>query len=248
MLRSKDKSVNIMKFIKVEEPHDIHKPVIIAAMQDMGNVGSIAIDLINKNLKTHLFRYVSPPSPNYVVDNGGYIDFQQETWEYRYTKDTIVFGGGAGQPQTNQELYELCQDIMDIAKMHSAQLIYTLGAFHTTRNIDKKPETFITTTSRELTEQVKKLGIQTTPQSSLITGFNGLILGFAKLNNIQGIGLYGELNDPRIQQYRTAKSVLQVLERLTYQKFGSFEELDVMAEAVDKEIDRMKKLGEFFEK
>src|SRR5918992_1388938 len=237
-----------MFFVKLEEPQDLQRPIIIAAMQDMGNVGSIAIDAINKILKTRAFRHVYPPSPNYVIDNGGYVDFQQESWEYRYTRDVIVFGGGTGQPQTNQELYELCQDITDIAKMYSAQLIYTLGAFHTTRRIGKNPETFITTTSRELTEQVKKLGVQTTPQSSLITGFNGLILGFAKLNNIQGIGLYGELNDPRIQQYRTAKSVLQLLEKLTYQKFGSFEELDVMAEAVDKEIDRMKKLGEFFEK
>jgi uncharacterized protein len=183
-----------------------------------------------------------------VIDNGGYVDFQQERWEYRYTKGIIVFGGGTGQPQTNQELYELCQDIIDIAKMYSAQLIYTLGAFHTNRIVDKKPETFVTSTSRELTEQIIKFGIQPTPQSSLITGFNGLMLGFAKINNIKGIGLYGELNNPRIQQYRAAKSVLQILERLTYQRFGNLEELDVMAEAVDKEIEKMKKNGEYLEK
>lgn len=236
-----------MFFVKLEEPF-LQKPIIIAAMQDMGNVGSIAIDAINKNLKTRPFRHVYPPSPNYVIDNGGYVDFQQERWEYRYTKGIIIFGGGTGQPQTNQELYELCQDIIDIAKMYSAQLIYTLGAFHTNRIIDKKPETFVTTTSRELTEQIIKFGIQATPQSSLITGFNGLMLGFAKINNIKGIGLYGELNNPRIQQYRAAKSVLQILERLTYQRFGNLEELDVMAEAVDKEIEKMKKNGEYLEK
>ena len=236
-----------MFFVKLEEPF-LQKPIIIAAMQDMGNVGSIAIDAINKNLKTRSFRHVYPPSPNYVIDNGGYVDFQQERWEYRYTKGVIIFGGGTGQPQTNQELYELCQDIIDIAKMYSAQLIYTLGAFHTNRIVDKKPETFVTTTSRELTEQIIKFGIQATPQSSLITGFNGLMLGFAKINNIKGIGLYGELNDPRIQQYRAAKSVLQILERLTYQRFGNLEELDVMAEAVDKEIEKMKKNGEYLEK
>jgi proteasome assembly chaperone (PAC2) family protein len=179
-----------------------------------------------------------------VIDNGGYIDFHQESWDYRYTKDIIVFGGGVGQPQTNQELYELCQDIIAIAKIYSARLIYTLGAFHTTRMIGKSPETFVTTTSQELTEQIRKLGILTTPQSSLITGFNGLMLGFAKINNMQGIGLYGEINDPRIQQYRTAKSVLQLLERLTYQKFGDLRELDVMADAVDSEIERMKKHGD----
>ncbi len=236
-----------MFFVKLEEPF-LQKPIIIAAMQDMGNVGSIAIDAINKNLKTRPFRHVYPPSPNYVIDNGGYVDFQQEKWEYRYTKGVIIFGGGTGQPQTNQELYELCQDIIDIAKMYSVQLIYTLGAFHTNRIVDKKPETFVTSTSRELTEQIVKFGIQATPQSSLITGFNGLMLGFAKINNIKGIGLYGELNNPRIQQYRAAKSVLQILERLTYQRFGNLEELDVMAEAVDKEIEKMKKNGEYLEK
>ena len=237
-----------MFFVKLEEPQDLQKPIIIAAMQDMGNVGSIAIDAINKNLKTIPFRHVYPPSPNYVIDNGGYVDFQQESWEYRYTRDVIVFGGGTGQPQTNQELYELCQDIIDIAKMHSAQLIYTLGAFHTNRIVGKKPETFVTTTSRDLAEQITRLGVQTTPQSSLITGFNGLILGFAKINNIKGIGLYGELNDPRIQQFRTAKSVLQTLERLTYRRLGDLEDLDMMAEAVDKEVEKMKKNGGYSEK
>jgi hypothetical protein len=78
----------------------------------------------------------------------------------------------------------------------------------------------------------------------MITGFNGLILGFAKLNNLQGIGLYAEINDPQIPQYRSAKSVLQLLEKLTYQKFRDLGELDAMGEAVDNEIDRMKKSGD----
>jgi len=95
-----------------------------------------------------------------------------------------------------------------------------------------------------LTEQIKNLGIEPTPSPSLITGFNGLILGFAKLNDMQGIGLYAEINDPQIPQYRSAKSVLQLLERLTYQKFKDLGELDAMGEAVDNEIDRMKKSGD----
>ena len=105
-----------MEFVNLEEP-DVSKPIMIAAMQDMGNVGSIAIDFINKSLNSRLFRYALPPYPNYVVDKGGHIDFQQERWEYRYIKSIIVFGGGVGQPQTNYELYELCQDVINIAKL-----------------------------------------------------------------------------------------------------------------------------------
>ena len=232
-----------MEFVKVEEPQ-VSKPIMIAAMQDMGNVGSIAIDFINKSLQTQCFRYVSAPYPNYVVDKGGHIDFQQERWEYRYGKGVIVFGGGVGQPQTNRELYELCQDVIDVAKSYSVQLVYTLGAFHTDRNYGKSPRTLVTTTSQELTDQIAKLGLETTPGSSLITGFNGLILGYAKKNNMQGIGLYAEISDPQMPQYRSAKSLLVLLEKLTYQKFEGMRELDEIASAIDSELDRMKRSGD----
>jgi len=232
-----------MEFVKVEEPQ-VNKPIMIAAMQDMGNVGSIAIDFINKSLQTQCFRYVSAPYPNYVVDKGGHIDFQQERWEYRYGSGIIVFGGGVGQPQTNHELYELCQDVIDVAKSYSVQLVYTLGAFHTDRNYGKSPRTLVTTTSQELTDQIAKLGLESTPGSSLITGFNGLILGYAKKNDMQGIGLYAEISDPQMPQYRSAKSLLVLLEKLTYQKFEGMRELDEIASAIDSELDRMKRSGD----
>jgi len=228
-----------MEFVDVEPPK-VSKPIIIAAMQDMGSVGSIAVDFINKSLNTACFRYVSPPYPGYVVDKGGQIDFHQERWEYRYADGVIVFGGGVGQPQTNHELYELCQDVIDTAKSYKAQLIYTLGAFHTDRNYGKNPKTLVTTTSQELTNQIAKLGFEATPGSSMITGFNGLILGYAKKNNIQGIGLYAEIGNPQIPQYRSAKSLLVSLEKLTYQNFRDVRELDEIASAIDSELDKRK--------
>ena len=89
---------------------------------------------------------------------------------------------------------------------------------------------------RTLLEQVRNLGIETTPHESVITGFNGLILGYAKMNGINGMGLYGELLDPSIPQYRAAKSVIETLEKLTYQKLGNLSELDVRADAVDNQL------------
>ena len=206
---------------------------MLAAMQDMGDVGSIVIDFISRNLNATVFRQALPSYPAYVIDNGGHIDLPEEKWEYKYSKDMIIFGGGAGQPSSTEELNILCQDVINTAKKYSTRLIYTLGGFHTVRLTERNPKTFVTTTSVELTEQVRKLGIETTPEASIITGFNGLILGFAKMNDIQGIGLYAELNDPKIPQYRSAKSIIKTLEKLTYQKFGDTSELDVMAEEVE---------------
>ncbi|OLD41782.1 MAG: hypothetical protein AUI60_00540 [Thaumarchaeota archaeon 13_1_40CM_2_39_4] len=221
-----------MKFTQLKEP-SIDKPLMIAAMQDMGDVGSIVIDFISRNLGATVFRQALPSYPAYVIDNGGHIDLPEEKWEYKYSKDMIIFGGGAGQPSSTEELNILCQDVINTAKKYSTRLIYTLGGFHTVRLTERNPKTFVTTTSVELTDQVRKLGIETTPEASIITGFNGLILGFAKMNDIQGIGLYAELNDPKIPQYRSAKSIIKTLEKLTYQKFGDTSELDVMAEEVE---------------
>ena len=225
-----------MKAVNVDDAA-ISKPIVIAAMQDMGNVGGIAIDFINKSMKTRTFRFIDVPFPNYVVDQGGYIDYQRERWEYRYGSDgsVIVFGGGMGQPQTNQELYDLCQDVIGVAQQYSAQLVYTLGAFHTTRDYGKNPKTLVTATTPELAEQLRHLGLESTPGSSLITGFNGLILGIAKESGLQGIGLYAEINDPEVPQFRSAKSLLMVLERLTYHKFRGMKELDEMASRVERE-------------
>ena len=224
-----------MEFIQDKEP-DVEKPIVIAAMQDMGNVGSIVVNFINNSLRTKTFRIAKTPHPTYIIDRGGYIDLPNESWEYKYTDDLIIFGGGKGQPQSNSELNTLCQDVIDVAKKYSAKFIYTLGGFHTNKVLDNNPKTFITTTSIELTKQLEGLNVEITPQKSIITGFNGLILGFAKQNGIQGIGMYGELNEPEIPQYRAAISIIKTLEKLTYRKLGDTSQLEAMAQEIERKF------------
>ena len=124
---------------------DVNKPLIIAAMQDMGNVGSIVVNHINKSLGTASFRHATSSRPPYVYDKGGYIEIPEEKWEYRFSKDIIVFGGGRGQPQENEELNELCQDVINVAKRYDAKFIYTVGGYHTSRSFGKSPTTYVTT-------------------------------------------------------------------------------------------------------
>ncbi len=63
-----------MEFEDTRQP-DVKKPLIIAAMQDMGNVGSIVVNFINKNLGTAQFRTAASSRPPFVYDKGGYIEF-----------------------------------------------------------------------------------------------------------------------------------------------------------------------------
>ena len=224
-----------MEFIQDKEV-SIEKPIVIAAMQDMGNVGSIVINFINDSLKTKTFRIAKTSYPTFVIDRGGYIELPNESWEYKYTDDLIIFGGGKGQPQSNSEINDLCQDVINVTKKYSAKFIYTLGGFHTNRILGSNPKTYITTTSIELTKQMEGLNIDTTPQKSIITGFNGLILGFAKKNGIHAIGMYGELNKPEIPQYRAAISIIKTLEKLTYRKLGDTSQLEFMAQEIERKF------------
>ena len=226
-----------MKFTQTTDP-PIEKPLIIAAMQDMGNVGNIVIDFLNKSKNTSVFRRAESTELSYVLDKGGHIEIPKESWDYKYTQNIIIFGGGAGQPKTSEELHAICQDVINVAKKYSVKFIYTVGGFHTQRIIRDEPKTFVTTTSSDLSKQLENMGTSMTPAKSIITGFNGLILGYAMINDIYGIGLYGEIDEPSIPQYRTAKSVIKTLEKLTYQNFGSTSELDVMALEIDKKLRR----------
>lgn len=224
-----------MEFTQEVEP-EIEKPIIIAAMQDMGSIGGIVVDFINKSLKTRVFRTAKASLPSYVIDQGGYVEVPEEKWEYRYADDVIVFGGGIGQPKVNEELHLLCSDVINVAKKFSSKFIYTVGGFHTNRELEKKPKTFATATTLQLKSQIENLGIELTPSKSIITGFNGLILGYAKTNDIGGMGLYGELNHPEIPQYRAAISIIKTLEKLCYQKFGDTGELELLAESIEKKF------------
>jgi len=55
-----------VEFTQDEEPN-VEKPIVIAAMQDMGNVGSIVINFINDSLRTKTFRITKTPYPTYVL-------------------------------------------------------------------------------------------------------------------------------------------------------------------------------------
>ena len=78
-------------FIQKSEP-TVSKPLLIAAMQDMGDVGSIVIDFINSNLNTSIFREVQPSYPAYVIDNGDTLTFQKTNGTIDMQKILLYLG------------------------------------------------------------------------------------------------------------------------------------------------------------
>ena len=217
-----------MKFYEKSVP-SLDKPLMIAAMPDMGNVGGIVIDFINRHTNAVSFRMARTAYPDYVINDNGNIHTPKEEWIYRHSKGLITFGGTGAQPRDGSELHSMCHDVIKIARRHSAAFIYTVGGFHTEKPISS-PRTLIAATTSDLTAQIREAGFESHRGISIIRGFNGIILGYAKAANIRGLGLYGELNDPSKPQYGAAKSIIHTLERLTYRKFGDTDRLDTLSQ------------------
>ena len=171
-----------MKFFERDSPA-MDKPLIIAAMPDMGNIGEIVIDFINRHIGGRIFRIAQGVYPDYVMNDNGTIQNPKEEWAYRYADGLITFGGSGPQPREGPELHSICQDVIDMARRHSAAFIYTVGGFYTSHPATP-PHTLAATTTEILTRQVRRAGIRTQPGVTIIRGFNGIILGHARAANI----------------------------------------------------------------
>jgi hypothetical protein len=51
------------------------------------------------------------------------------------------------------------------------------------------------------------------------------------------MGMYGELNNPEMPQYRAAISIIKTLEKLTYRNFGDISKLEIMAQEIEKNFE-----------
>ena len=153
-------------------PPRTDKPIMIAAMPDMGNVGGIVIDYINRAVKAKVFRKMVTTYPSYVTDREGVISLPNEEWLYRYADGLMTFGGGSGQPRDSSELHAACRDVAEVARRFSARLLYTVGGYHT-RAPQDPPSAVVTATTEELAGQLKRSGFASSPRNSVIQGFNG---------------------------------------------------------------------------
>ena len=215
-----------MKFYE-DYPPRTDKPIMIVAMPDMGNVAGIVIDFVNRAVKAKIFRKMVTTYPSYVTDQKGVINLPNEEWLYRYADGLMTFGGGSGQPRDSSELHAACRDVVEVARRFSARLLYTVGGYHT-RIPQDPPRAVVTATTEELADQLKRSGFAASPRNSVIQGFNGIMLGYAKVAGIRGIGIFGELDEPSLPQYQAAKSVIKTLERLTYRSFGDVSEMGAL--------------------
>ncbi|MDR4512386.1 MAG: PAC2 family protein [Nitrososphaeraceae archaeon] len=201
-------------------------PDIIAALPDMGNVAGLCQKLLLDKIETKLFAEIFAFWPNFVTYKNGLINYTQSSYKfYANTKYNIIIFTGDFNPSDPRRLYEICYEVVKIAKLFNVKTLYSFGASLKPVNTIEKV-VYVAVNKINLIKSLENQKIQVLDDVGQITGFNGLILGIAQEHNLDGICILGEIDNPNVIQPKTAQEILKVLLRILNLSFIDLSDLD----------------------
>lgn len=187
----KGTQINVLKDISLDNP------ILIEALPGIGHVGKLAADHMIDELGATKFAEIYSPyfPPQVFVDEDGIVENMINEFYYLKSqgenkRDFIILVGNT-QGLSPEGQYELCDQILEFIKKYGVKEMYTLGGLATGHPIEDS-RVFGAATSHEFIEILKEAGIEIRSADGGIVGASGLLLGFGKLENIEGACLMGE--------------------------------------------------------
>lgn len=185
--------------IKLNREVKLNKPILIAGLPGIGNVGKIVVDHMRKELGAVKFATLySEHFPHQVImlKSGG-IRLVNNRFYYIKSKtkggNDIVLLTGDAQAVTPEGQYAVNSKIVDFFKSElGGTFIYTIGGYSIAQAIVKNPRVFANVSRKEVIGQFKNLGIHFGESKGIIWGSAGLIIAFGKMQSMDGICLMGE--------------------------------------------------------
>ena len=212
--------------LKIHTFPKLNNPTMIAALPDMGNVAGIGMSFLVKKLKAKLFAEIYAFWPPAVSYDRGLIKYDQSSYKFHYSqKDNLVFFSGEFNPSDPRRLYELCYEVVNMAKKLKVSTLYSIGAALRQPN-PAEPKLFAATTTSKYLDLLKKEKLELLDGKGQITGFNGLVLGIAKEKQLDSICILSEIDNPNVIQPKSAKLILEKLCQVLELKSFDMKELE----------------------
>jgi len=221
-----------------KEKIELKNPVLIEGLPGLGMVGKITVKYLIEQLKAKKFAELYSPHFAYyvLVNNEGNIKLLRNEfyyWKNNSGGNDLILLTGDSQAQTIEGQYEVANAILEFAKEKNVKLVITVGGYR--RDVTDTPKVLASATSPEALRKALEAGSQSNSPGSPIVGAAGLLVGLAKLKDIEGICLLGEtpgyMPDPK-----AAKSVLTILKEMLNLKIDLTD--------LDKEIYRIAQIEE----
>jgi proteasome assembly chaperone (PAC2) family protein len=215
--------------------------ILISSLPDMGKVGGLVTQHLTKKLETKKAAEIILSDKPWVNLKDALIELPHDKYTISVNeKNSVVIFTGENQPQEPSTVFEIANTVLDtVGRMGNIKMIVSAGGYLPSDN-GKATRVYGVGTNKNSIETLKSYDLK--PLSSevkSITWFNGVILGIAKNRNIEGIGLFGEIQDAESPQYKAASNILKVIEKILKTKIDT-KELD---DKVDDQPIEVKKEG-----
>ncbi len=209
--------------IKQTQEFNLKDIILIASLPDMGKVGGIVSGYLAKKLTVKPAATLVVSDKPWVNQKDGVVELAHD--EYRLLVDeinSIVIFTGENQPQEGHTVYEMSELVLaTVQKMGNVKLVISSGGY-LPREQGNGKKVYSVATNKKAFEMLKPYSVQILgSEVSSITWFNGLILGHAKRQNIDGIGLFGEISDVESPQYEAAKNIIKIIEKFLNKKIDT---------------------------
>jgi hypothetical protein len=236
-----------MEGIKITKRPRLRKPYLIVAWPGMGEVAFKAATFLVENLKAEEFAEIIPEEFFYLtgsVIKDGVLSVPQMPqskfyfWKNKNGKnDLIIFLSNAQPDLVKAEEYS--QRIIHFARSYKVDTVVGFASMPQPIEHAHDPEVWYASTSLELNTSLKKFNLHKLNEGQ-ISGMNGLFLGIAKREGLNGFCLLGEipLYTIQIENPKASYAVLGAFSKI----FGVHLDLSLLKEqafTMENEINKL---------
>ncbi|MBI4706846.1 MAG: PAC2 family protein [Candidatus Omnitrophica bacterium] len=189
-----------MEGIKITKRPRLRKPYLIIAWPGMGEVAFKAVTFLVENLKAEEFAEIIPEEFFYLtgsVIKDGVLSVPQMPqnkfyfWKNKNGKNDLIIFLSNAQPDL-MKAEEYSRRIIEFARLYKVDTVVGFASMPQPIEHAHEPGVWYTSTSAELNTFLKKYNFRNLSEGQ-ISGMNGLFLGIAKREGLNGFCLLGEI-------------------------------------------------------
>ncbi|MDD5568374.1 MAG: PAC2 family protein [Candidatus Omnitrophica bacterium] len=241
-----------MEGIKITKRPRLKKPYLIVAWPGMGEVAFRAATYLVEKLNAEEFASLNAEAFFYLAGSmvkDGLLsasDLPESKfyfWKNKKGKnDLIIFLSNAQPDLARAEGYS--KIIIQVAKSFKVDKVVSFASMPQGIDHTQDPGVWFAATSQDLSNDLKRFNFKSLKEG-LISGMNGLFLGIAKRENIDGFCLLGEipLYTIQIENPKASRAVLEALFAITgirVDSSGLFMQAQAMEDEINKLLDYLK--------
>lgn len=181
------------------ESLELKQPRLVAVWPGMGHVAlNAGIYVLSKLSMTLVGEFAVHElfDVEYVDVKAGVLNLGRRPrnrlflWSDPEQKHDLLLFLGEAQPAWGK--YAFCRQLVELAKQHEVERIYTFAAMATEMLPDHASRVFVAASDQESLAECLRAGVHTL-EDGHVSGLNGILLGVAKEQGLSGACLLGEM-------------------------------------------------------